>query len=721
MELFSKINNSLRHRTKAREETAEAVIALAGNPNVGKSTVFNRLTGLHQHTGNWAGKTVATAEGFFRRGGRRFRLVDIPGMYSYSPRSAEEVAAVEFLRSGRADAVIVVCDAGCLARGIGFVLETAELTGNVIVCVNLTDEAERRGIHVDTRRLSKLLGMPVVRTSAAHGKGIDELAECGARVCAGLKNGSGHNGLTVRYPAPIEEMLKMIESGLTRQSCRSAPVSNLRYMALHLLLSGDGSPDRPSVYPDIDPRDREEIEQLARNCRGALAEKGLDGDKIAASVASRRILTADAICEQCIAKDGGSARSKTDKTLDRIFTGRGSGRLCMLLLLCVVFWLTITGANYPSAWLSRLFGGFEEPLRGWLAACGIPAFFKNMLVDGVYRVLTRIIAVMLPPMAIFFPLFTMLEDAGYLPRAAFNLDNSLRRCGACGKQALTSCMGFGCNAVGVTGCRIIDSPRERIMATVTNSFIPCNGRFPILTALISMFFLGSVAAPWDSVLGAVILTALICMGLGASFGVSKLLSLTLLKGTPSSFVLELPPYRKPKFGSVIFRSALDRTLFVLGRAAAVAAPAGALIWLTANVHIGGDTVLSVICRFLDPVGHFLGMDGVILTAFILGFPANETVIPLMIMAYMAQDSMTVMTGMNDPVAIQSLLSANGWNIGTAICVMLFTLMHWPCATTCVTVYRETKSLKWTVLSVLIPTLTGCVVCAAVALAVRLLF
>ena len=712
MNLFNKLRNRTGQGTKASEKPNESVIALAGNPNVGKSTVFNCLTGLHQHTGNWAGKTVATAEGFFTYGDRRYRVVDIPGMYSYSPHSAEEEAAVEFLRSGRADAVIVVCDAGCLARGIGFVLETAELTDNIIVCVNLTDEAERRGIHVDTGRLSQLLGMPAVSASAAHGDGIRELVQCAAMACDGMKCAVNQNVFMVKYPATIEEKLIRIESAIS-DAYDGFPMRIPRHLALRLLLNGDCT--LPGGGADCEENSmcrREIISQTARKCREELAEKGLDGDKIAASVALSRIRAAQAICSQCIVKDDGKhSRSEPDSRLDRIFTGRISGRVCMLLLLCGVFWLTITGANYPSEWLSHVFGSFEDTLRMWLDACGVPVFFKHMLVDGIYLTLTRIISVMLPPMAIFFPLFTLLEDAGYLPRAAFNLDNSLRLCGACGKQALTSCMGFGCNAVGVTGCRIIDSPRERIMAIVTNSFIPCNGRFPMLTALISMFFLGSTKPPFDSVLGAVILTGLICLALAASFGVSKLLSLTLLKGTPSSFVLELPPYRKPKVCSVIIRSVLDRTLFVLGRAVAVAAPAGALIWLMANVYVGDDSVLSMVCRFLEPVGNILGMDGVILTAFILGFPANETVIPLMIMAYMAQGSMGEM---GDLTAIHRLLADNGWTTSTAVCTMLFTLMHAPCATTCVTVYKETKSLKWTALSVILPVLTGCAVCAVVA-------
>ena len=642
-------------KRSSASEKSQAVIALAGNPNVGKSTVFNRLTGLHQHTGNWPGKTVATAEGFFRHGGVNYRLVDIPGMYSYEPHSAEEEAAVEFLLSGSADAVIVVCDAGCLARGISLVMQTAELTDNILVCVNLTDEAARRGIHVDTRKLSHMLGMPVVATSAAHGRGMEELAAEAARLCGHSGARKAKKPFQLKYPEPIEQ-------------CVSDP-----------------------------------------------EKKGLDRDKIIASTASSRIRMADAVCSGCVSRDRDNARSELDRRLDRIFTGRVSGRLCMIMLLAFVFWLTITGANYPSEWLSAMFGHLEGFLRNLLAAIHIPRIVQGLLIDGVYRVLTWIISVMLPPMAIFFPLFTLLEDAGYLPRVAFNLDSCLHRCGACGKQALTSCMGFGCNAVGVTGCRIIDSPRERLLAIVTNSFIPCNGRFPMLTALISMFLLGSVAAPFDSMLGAALLTGLICLGLLASFGVSKLLSMTLLRGVPSSFTLELPPYRKPRVLSVLFRSVFDRTLFVLGRAAAVAAPAGAVIWIMANIPMGSGTILSAVCHALDPVGRFLGMDGVILTAFLLGMPANEIVIPLMIMAYMAQGSLT---DLNDISAIRDLFVSNGWTASTAVCTMLFSLMHWPCSTTCITIYKETKSLKWTILSIVIPTAAGAIVCAAAAALMR---
>ena len=705
------------HNLCSVSDKPEAVVALAGNPNVGKSTVFNRLTGLHQHTGNWPGKTVATAEGYFKCGDKSFKLVDIPGMYSYAPHSPEEDAAVEFLCSGSADAVIVVCDAGCLSRGISLVMQTAEFTDNIIVCVNLNDEAERRGIHVDVSKLSHMLGMSVIATSAAHGEGIDRLVTAVARMCDRSGKGKNKKPYRVKYTQPIEDSLLMIEQAIIREmNTRDTSLSvKPRYAAIKILERDNESLERINRVVGFDLINSAIVRKACDECIAGLAQKGLDREKTAASIASCRILQADSVCGSCVQTEKENRRSELDCRLDQILTGRVSGRICMILLPALVFWLTITGANYPSEWLSGIFAAGEGYLSRVLEVCRVPEPVEGLLVEGVYRVLTWIISVMLPPMAIFFPLFTLLEDAGFLPRVAFNLDGSLRRCGACGKQALTSCMGFGCNAVGVTGCRIIDSPRERMIATVTNSFLPCNGRFPMLTALISLFFVGSAAAPFDSILGAAMLTGMICLGLAASFGVSKLLAMTLLKGVPSSFTLELPPYRRPRVLSVIVRSVFDRTLFVLGRAAAVAAPAGAVIWIMANLHIGSGTILSWVCELLDPVGKLLGLDGVILMAFLLGMPANEIVIPLMIMAYMAQGSLT---GLNDLTAMRELFVSNGWTHSTAICTMLFSLMHWPCATTCITIYKETKSVKWTALSIVIPTLCGCAVCGIVAAVLR---
>ena len=324
---------------------------------------------------------------------------------------------------------------------------------------------------------------------------------------------------------------------------------------------------------------------------------------------------------------------------------------------------------------------------------------------GMYRVLTWVVSVMLPPMAIFFPLFTILEDSGYLPRVAFNLDKCFKKCNACGKQGITMCIGAGCNAAGVVGCRIIDSPRERLIAIITNSFMPCNGRFPTLIAVITMFFVGEAAGA--SIGAAFILTGIILLGVGLTFLVSWFLSVTFLKGVPSSFALEMPLYRRPQIGRVIIRSVLDRAMFVLGRAALTAAPAGILLWILANGRVNDMTILSYLSGLLDIPAKAMGLDGVILLAFLLGLPANEIVVPIMIMAYLSQGSLAEISEMS---ILKQLLVENGWTWATAVSVMLFTLVHWPCATTCLTIRKETGSLKWTFLSFMIPTILGCAIC-----------
>ncbi len=377
----------------------------------------------------------------------------------------------------------------------------------------------------------------------------------------------------------------------------------------------------------------------------------------------------------------------------------------MLLLLFLVFWLTIVGANYPSEALHSFFASWEGKLMDGLCFLGIPKMGREMLVYGMYRVLTWVVSVMLPPMAIFFPLFTILEDSGYLPRVAFNLDKCFKKCNACGKQGITMCIGAGCNAAGVVGCRIIDSPRERLIAIITNSFMPCNGRFPTLIAVITMFFVGEAAGA--SIGAAFILTGIILLGVGLTFLVSWFLSVTFLKGVPSSFALEMPPYRRPQIGRVIIRSVLDRAMFVLGRAALTAAPAGILLWILANGRVNDMTILSYLSGLLDIPAKAMGLDGVILLAFLLGLPANEIVVPIMIMAYLSQGSLAEISEMS---ILKQLLVENGWTWTTAVSVMLFTLVHWPCATTCLTIRKETGSLKWTFLSFMIPTILGCAIC-----------
>ena len=388
----------------------------------------------------------------------------------------------------------------------------------------------------------------------------------------------------------------------------------------------------------------------------------------------------------------------------------------MLLLLAGVLWLTMVGANVPSELLSGLLMGWQEPLRGVFQALHAPWWLEGALVDGVYRTVAWVVSVMLPPMAIFFPLFTLLEDAGYLPRVAFNLDHFFHRAGAHGRQSLTMCMGLGCNACGVMGCRIIQSPRERLIAILTNAFIPCNGRLPTLTALIAMFFVTG-SGLWDSIASAALLMGCIVLAVAMTLWASRFLAGTFLKGEPSSFSLELPPYRAPQVGQVLVRSILDRTLFVLARAVVVAAPAGLLIWIAANVTVGGESILLRLAGFLQPLGGIMGLDGFILLAFLLGFPANEIVVPCILMGYLSAGSLTDYGGLAE---LHGLLAAHGWTAATALCALVLTLFHFPCGTTCFTIWKETRSVKWTSLAILLPTAVGAALCMLIHLACTLI-
>ena len=674
------------------------VIALAGNPNVGKSTVFNRLTGMRQHTGNWPGKTVATAWGRFVWREQPYLLVDLPGTYSLLAHSAEEEAARDFLCFGQADACVVVCDATCLERSLNLVLQIRELIPKVVVCLNLMDEARRKGILIHREKLEQELGVPVVPVTARSGQGIEELLDTVDAVCKTEQE----DLRPVDYPQAVERAAAVVEPVLQEKGIRAS-----RWAALRIL-EGDESLCR-SI------REQWGVGGIPLERSLVLARRELEKGGIRMEELPDRMVSAIAESSRHIWEKSveGKGLSQRDRKLDKILTGKWTGIPVMLLLLAVVFWITIEGANIPSQWLSQGLFWLGDQMDAGLLGLGAPIWLREVLVMGIWRVLAWVVSVMLPPMAIFFPL---LEDLGYLPRIAFTLDHCFQKAKACGKQALTMCMGFGCNAAGVTGCRIIDSPRERLIAMLTNNFVPCNGRFPTLIALITLFFVGTSGGLGESVLSALFLTGIILLGILMTFWVSRLLSATVLKGQPSSFTLELPPYRRPQIGQVLVRSVLDRTLFVLGRAVTVAAPAGLVIWLMANLTINGQTLLAICAGFLDPFGRLLGMDGVILLAFILGFPANEIVIPIVIMAYMAQGQIMEL----ELPALGQLFRENGWTWVTALCTILFSLMHWPCSTTCLTIHKESGSWKWTALAAVIPTACGVVVCFAVASLARML-
>lgn len=682
----------------------DKVVALAGNPNVGKSTVFNGLTGMRQHTGNWPGKTVSSAHGYVEHENGGFVLVDIPGTYSLVAHSAEESVARDFICFQNPDMVVVVCDATCLERNLNLVLQITEITNSVIVCVNLMDEAAKKHIHIDTQALSKKLKLPVVSITA-HKK--DELQKL---VIAMEKATSlTPSPLTVSYPHFIEKAVQTIDDALQNIETNA---KRRRFAALKLL---ENDPALQQEYiAHYGENTMQNVLQETQKEQKQLAQNGVSTEQLKDIIASAVMDTAANICRSCVQYQ--SVQNNRDAAIDRFLTGKKTAYISMILLLLLVFWLTIVGANYPSALLSNGFSVLETYLTRFFVMIQAPDWLYGALVLGVYRVLTGVIAVMLPPMAIFFPLFTLLEDVGYLPRLAYNLDKPFQSSHACGKQALTMCMGFGCNAAGVIGTRIIDSPRERLLAILTNNFVPCNGRFPTLISILTMFFIGNASGIFSFGLSAVLLTALILLGVCVTFAVTKLLSKTVLRGVPSSFTLELPPYRKPQIGKVIWRSLWDRTIFVLGRAAAVAAPAGLVLWLTANITIGDTTLLQHAATFLDPFARALGLDGVILIAFILGFPANEIVIPIIIMTYMSTGTLVETAELS---ALKTLFLDNGWTPLTALNVMLFSLFHWPCSTTLATIHKETASFKWTLTAAILPTVIGMAFCFATTCVWRL--
>ncbi|HMV31586.1 MAG TPA: ferrous iron transport protein B [Gemmatimonadales bacterium] len=697
------------------------LVGLAGNPNTGKSTVFNALTGLRQHTGNWPGKTVSRAEGVFTHGGKRIRLVDLPGTYSLQAGSTDEEVARDFLLFGRPDVTVVVLDATMLERNLHLALQILEITDRVVICLNLMDEARRHGIAVDPAKLERELGVPVVAAAARRGEGIPPLLDAILAVASGARATAPYR--LEAYPPEVDralrEMLPVVE--------RAFPsLPNARWVALRLL-QGD-----------------QRIEAAVRE--GVIGEEGTAGIRAAGPEAASALLdtvnrlrwqlqpsfedslaegvyrAAQGIASRVELRGIKRARFDFDRRLDQLLTSRSFGFPVMLLILTVVFWLTIAGANVPSAMLAD---GLIDHLQPWLkqggTAIGLPAWLNGLLFDGIYLATAWVVSVMLPPMAIFFPVFTLLEDFGYLPRVAFNLDALFRRAGAHGKQALTMCMGFGCNAAGVVATRVIDSPRERLVAILTNNFSLCNGRWPTQILMATIFVGAVVPAPLAGLAAASAVVGVAVLGIGIMFASSWLLTRTVLRGEATTFSLELPPYRPPSLLRTLYTSLIDRTLIVLWRAVVFAAPAGALIWLICNIHVGGASLADHAVHALDPVGILLGLNGVILLAYVVAIPANEIVIPTVLMLTVLTARIAgvgpgagVMFELDSPAAVSALLHGAGWTALTGINLMLFSLLHNPCSTTIYTIYKETGSTRWTVLSVLLPLGLGFVTCFLVA-------
>ena len=688
-------------------------IALAGNPNTGKSTVFNALTGLRQHTGNWPGKTVTRAEGSFSFHDQRYRIIDLPGTYSLLSTSEDEEVARDFILFGKPDVTVIVVDASRLERNLSLALQILEITDKAVLCLNLMDEARRHHITIDTRTLSRDLGIPVVATSARTKEGIPDLLFAIEEVVSGKFQTKKQTYIDL--PKENAEAIAELQSALSELN---PELPNTRWLAMRLI-EGDESVQKGveegTFSAENNPEKQSRVLRIADEYHKIL------GDSYRNDLVEAIYAQATTLINASVSTDFSARSFRVDRAIDRVVTHKIWGFPIMFLLLAGVLWITIIGANYPSQWLSDLFLGWLYPLlKDGANALHFPWWLSGFLIDGVYLATTWVISVMLPPMAIFFPLFTLLEDFGYLPRVAFNLDKLFRTAGAHGKQALTMSMGFGCNAAGVVATRIINSPREKLIAIITNNFSLCNGRWPTQILIATLFIGALVPKQWSGTVAMLAVIGIAVLGIVFSFLTSWLLSKTLLKGESSFFVLELPPYRPPRFFQTLYTSLIDRTLIVLWRAIVFAAPAGAVIWLICNLQIAQQPIALWLIQGLDPIGVFIGLNGVILLAYIVAIPANEIVIPTVLMlttmvlgqTAVGEGAGVLMEASTSQVGV--LLHAGGWTLLTAVNLMLFSLLHNPCSTTIYTIYKETHSKKWTLIATLLPVLYGIVVCFLVA-------
>lgn len=607
---------------------------MLGNPNVGKSTIFNSLTGLKQHTGNWSGKTVDVCFGKYSYNDIEYEVIDLPGTHSVSGCLAEECVTASEMHGNEYtytnSTTAIIADATAMKRSIALALEYLrhpryKYNKSAILCINLCDVAQKRGIEINKTLLEKLLGIPVITISARSKKDI------------------------TKFKQAVE------------QSAVKHPTANTAAQA--------------------------------QNHSQEYAGKSINE-------------SANEIYQKCISQSYDLFNSPGYK-FDKIITSKIFGIPAMILCLASILWITIKGANYPSELLAELFAYFKPYLSQFLSNTGLPDFATGMLCDGVYGTITWIISVMLPPMAIFFPLFTILEDLGFLPRIAFNLDRCYARTNMSGKQCLTQCMGLGCNAVGVTGARIMPTENQRTISILTNSFMPCNGRFALLITISTIFISGFLPGTKSSFSAMLTVLLLIILSVLITWCVSYILSNTLYKDENAVFSLELPEYRRPEFIKTLTVSLVHRTLVIMGRAVLCSAPMGALIWILANIEVGDISMLTAISQSLNPIGSFFGVDGFILFALILALPANEITLPILIMGYLSNG---YMSDISDITTLKAIFENNSWTLLTAINMMLLTLYHSPCITTLMTIYSETHSIKKVIFAIILPCSIGGILC-----------
>lgn len=616
----------LTYQKASSKSYTDYEIVLVGNPNVGKSTIFNSLTGLNQHTGNWSGKTVNYAYGSYIHNNRIIKVVDLPGSYSLNGYTDEEIIANEYI-SNSDSIMVVVLDSTNLLRNLNILIQVLNISNRVIACLNFSDELKKQNITIDTDELSLQLGIPVIKTTATDSSTSIKLKQAVDHLYSGKINTFCVNNLKVNNELNYSEYTK-------------------------------------------------EIFKISEN-----------------------------IYNKCVCS------SNTDKNkiniFDRLLCKKITGIPMMILMLAVVFWITIFGANYLSEYLSSIFEYIKIDFKILMEVILINETIISLLVDGIFTTLSWVVSVMLPPMAIFFPIFSLLEDCGLLPRIAFNADGLFRKAGCNGQMSLTMAMGFGCNSCGVTGCRIIRSKKEKNIAIITNSFMPCNGKLPSLITIATIFFATSLNIAVNALITSFVLIISISLAIFVTILTSYVLSKTVYKSEESTFVMEIPPLRKPQIIKTIAYALRDKAWYVLKRAVVVAIPAGAIIWIFTNVYIENESLLCYIGDMLDPIGALLGLNGIVLLAFILGFPANEIVIPIIVMAYLSHNSLVEYTSIEH---LAVLLQSNNWSIITGICFMIMCIFHFPCSTTCLTIYKETKNIKTTALAIIIPTLIGLFLC-----------